>query len=364
MTSVLVNIDWLSFSVALALDDEERRAHAVLRCPDGCSLVELGGTNIYRRRVLVLDDAGNKVLTLLLEPFSRVIPQDSMFVEVANRWLYSSLDWVLDFVFTIHEGSFLSLSRLDVCCDFTPSLAQIQVIDRLQSGEVYVAGKREGAMFYDYHLPADGGRQERVARCISWGSKCSNIRWKLYNKSLEMYEYVDGKKWCNKPWIEQCWKMAGFDVDNVWRLEVSIVSAASYSMHGDKLAWWITREGDFVRLFWDMVETRFVIRANQGHRCRKWDEVVPFLVRPADMGSAYRLRQRIGDGVSMHTDHAATLRAAMQQLEKLEVLCFPTMRDIWLTTAEEVIRAGRLDGYFLNTYGKTFDRYREELLER
>lgn len=360
----MVSIDWLSFSVTLALSPEEKRAGAVLACPPGCSLVELGGTNIYKRRVLVLDDGGNKVLTLLLNPYSKVIPADSMFCEVGNRWLYSSLDWVLPFVFSIHEGSFLSLSRLDICCDFNPDVAQMFCIESLQTGAVYVAGKREGSMFYDYHLPPDGGKQERVARCLSWGSKCSNIKWKLYNKSLEMYEVVEGKKWCNKPWIEECWKKEGLDVDNVWRLEVSITSAAGYDFHGDKLAWWITSPEAYLRLFWDMVDTRFVIRANQGHKCRKWDEIIDFLVRPADLGGAYRLRQRVGDGISMHTDHAATLRAAIQQLERPEVICYPVMRDIWLNTAESVVCAGRLDAYFLNTYGKTFEVYRDELINR
>lgn len=353
----VVNCDWFSFSVLLPLTDAERLSGAVLNCPPDLSLFEVKGTNLYKRRVLVFDKSGNKFLTLLLQPFSSVLKPESMFVEVANSYLYHDFTYVLSSLAYIHEFSFQSLSRYDVACDFNPTVSQLNVIDGLQDTTYYVAGKRQGAMFYDYVLPHDGGRQQRVARCLSWGSKASNIKWKLYNKSLEITEIDNfGRSWCVKPWIQSAWRVAGLDVDNVWRLEVSVMSASNYNWRGEHLDFKMSDIERIVPFFWDMAGTRFVVRANQGHKCRKWDSVVPFLAQPSK--DCYRLRKKVGDGSVLCADHAVTLRAAMTQLERPEVQANPRMFNIWLNAAESVIDAGRLQGYFLRVYGMPWDVYR------
>lgn len=356
----VVNCDWFSFSVLLCLTPNELLTGATLSCPDDLSLFEVKGTNLYQRRVLVFDRSGNKFLTLLLKPFSTILKPNSMLVEVANSWLYHDFTYVLTTLSKIHEFSFQSLSRFDVACDFNPNVSQWRVIDGLQDSSMYVAGKREGAMFYDYILPAEGGRQQRVARCLSWGSKSSNIKWKLYNKSLEITEVdTNGRAWCVKPWIRSAWEIAGLDVDNVWRLEVSVMSASNYNWRGEHLDFSMSDISKIVPFYWDMVATRFVIRANQGHKCRKWDEVVPFLERPS--ADSYRLRRREGGGEVLCADQAVTLRAAMTQLERPEVQASPRMFSIWLNTADAVIEAGRLQGYFLRTYGKPWEVYKTEM---
>lgn len=360
MMDTLINRDWLSFSVLLAMGDEECATGARLSCPDGFALVECSGTNIYKRRVMVMNVGGEKMLTLLLEPYSaQILDKRSMFVEVANKWLYGSLDWVMPLLERIHLFSFQSLSRIDICCDFVPTLAQMQVIEGLQSNELYVAGKREGSMFHDYHIPVDGGQLVRAAKCISWGSKQSNIRWKLYNKSLEIYEIdTKGKRWCTKPYIEEQWKVCGFDCDNVWRLEFSIMGAAKYSWHGEKLGWSNIIDRDKVLSLWnDMYATRFVIRYNQGHKSRKWDDRADFL--PLESKEPYRIRQRLVGKEQYHTDHAATMRAAMAQLARPEVKTYPALRGVWLDALESTISMGHLEGYFRRSTGFTFKEWRD-----
>lgn len=362
----LISCDWFSFSVLLPMSEAEILCgHAYLHCPDSYQLMEFCGTNLYRRRVIVFDDGGNKLLTLLLEPFSKILKPNSMFVEVANAVLYRGFDWVIDFLAGIHIFSFQSLSRFDVCCDFNPNVQQISVLNGLQDASMYVAGKREGSMFYDYILPAAGGQQKRVARCLSWGSKQSNIKWKLYNKSLEIYEYDNsGRRWCNKPYIEAAWIAAGLDTNDVWRLEVSITSAAGYQWRDGKIGWEMHSPDLYIPFFWDIYQYRFVVRANQGHKCRKWDTIVPFLDIPQP-DAAIRLRPLDPTGRALPSvDHVATLRACMTQLERPETLASMVYTDIWLRTAEEIIVNAHLDGYFLRTYDKTFDQYRAELMER
>lgn len=359
----VVSCDWFSFSVLLPYSDNEQLAgHAYLRCPNGYTLLEVKGTNIYKRRVLVYTDGGDKILTLLLEPYSKVIKPNSMFVEVANACLYGDFSWVLDFLTDIHQFTFQSLSRLDVCCDFNPNVQQLHVLDGLHDGSMYVAGKREGSMFYDYVLPSAGGLQRRVARCFSWGSKQSNIKWKLYNKSLELYELDEkGRRWCSKPYIEALWIANDLDVNNVWRLEVSITSAAGYQWRDGKIGWEMHSPSLYVPFFWDIYTYRFVVRANQGHKCRKWDTIQSFLCVP-DAKHALRIRPLDPTGKVMPSvDHAASLRVCIQQLEKPENLASPHHTQLWLSMVEQIITASHLEGYFYRTYGITFEDYCRDL---
>lgn len=363
MRSSIVNVDWLSFSVSLALSEDERREGAVLRTPAGFSLVELGGTNIYKRRYYVLNAQGEKCLTLLLEPHSKVIDSADMFVEVANKWLYYPLSWVFPLVCQIHECTWKSLSRLDICCDFCPDLRQVGVIEQLTENQLYVGGKRMVSAWFDYSMPTEGGQVTRRCYDMNWGRQGSNLKWKLYWKSKEVTEVEvrDGRevKWCNKPYIQEQWRNAGWDVDNVWRLEVSISSANKYRWRGERIDLErLMKDGYVQELFEDLYETRFVIRANQGHKCRKWDERVPLLV--FDNPEVYRLREREYESTREYHEYVAQLRAAMKQLDDVCVKGYDRMREVWVQAAEATLDAGRLRPYFYRTYGKEWEAWLEE----
>lgn len=85
----ITSCDWLSFSVLLSLSPEEKATEPRLTTPAGFFLQEFTGTNQYKRRAILYDASGEKVLTLLWQPHSRIIDGNSMFVEVANPLLYS-----------------------------------------------------------------------------------------------------------------------------------------------------------------------------------------------------------------------------------------------------------------------------------
>lgn len=355
----VVSCDWFSFSVLLPLSDAEKKEGANLSCPLGYSLREYGGTNIYKKRFILYNEFGEKSLTLLLEPYSKVIKPNSMFVEVANRLLYRDFSFILDLVQRVHNFSFQSVSRFDVCCDFNPSVTQWNVIELLQDGNAYVTGKREGSMYYDFKIPSNGGIQKRVARCLSWGSKASNIKWKLYNKTLEITEVNDkGVEFCNKPYIRDMWLCNGLDPANVWRLEVSIMGAASYTWRGDKVSWQAHDPIYYTPFFWDIYAYRFIVRANQGHKNRGRDEVLEFLTIPG--ANHYRLRKVEPRTEMYHTDHAVTLRACMKELEREEVKAFSDLAEVFLSTAQEVITLANLEQFFYNTYGVTFEQFKKQ----
>lgn len=356
----IVSLDWVSFSVILALTEEERtRGHAILHTPEGITLIECAhGTPQYRRRVIVQSVGGKKILTLLLEPYAHIIDAASMFVEVANGMLYTTggLTWLLPLLDQIHPYAWRSLSRYDVACDFNPTPHQQGVIEGLHNTSLYAQGKREGAMFYDYHLPLGGGRQTRHPRQLAWGSKHSAVKWKLYNKTLEVYETDDmGRRWANKPYIVDTWRAGGLDPDRVWRLECSLTGASTHDWQGEKMGlqmldrmlgeWW----------YYDMVATRFTIRANEGHADRSNDTPVPLLNVPD--GEAVRMRKRIGGESVRHVEYAATLRACIKELERPEVAYNTAMRATWIRTTEEVLAQGHLHEYFYRTFGTTWHEY-------
>lgn len=362
MIETLINLDWLSFSVILAYTEEERIfQHANLHQPKGIRLVECdSGTPQYRRRVLVITEKGDKLLTLLLEPYAKIIHPQSMFVEVANANLYDTIgvDWLLDLIETIHLYSFQSLSRLDIAADFQPTTDQYDIIKQLAAGTAYVQGKGDGAMFHRFRRPT--GRVEREPKQIGWGSKHSAIKWKLYNKSLEITEKDPaGRVWCTKPYIPEAWSSAGIPVDgDVWRLEMSLTGASSYDWRGEKLGWDITERAKFEAIYWDMIRSRFTIRANEGHACRKNDTQLHLLSIPERTS---RIRKRIGDGDPLHTEYAATLRAAIKEIERPEVSANPAMLSAWLDVAASTITHGNLGGYFYRAFGRSWEDYAASL---
>lgn len=355
----VTSCDWLSFSVILLLDDAERRAEPVLHQPSGYILKDFAGTNIYKRRAILFTQQGDKVLTLLYMPYSKVINPASMFVEVANKYLYTGFEFVLDLLKEVHDYYFQSLSRFDIATDFSPSPYQMSVIDMLQSGKAYVQGKREGSMFHNYTREGDSAVL-RTPKQMNWGSPTSTVKFKLYNKTLEITEVdPNGRKWINKPYIIDCWRCNGLFLDrDIWRLECSITTCSQQSWRGERLDYSTTAIENYTALFYDLVSTRFVIRKNEGHANKRYDKILPFLIMPDRQ--PYRLRKVEPKSAQLHTVHASTLRNLIKELDKPEVQCNRAMTDTLLATTRSVIQLAKLDGYFQRCMGMEFENWVEE----
>lgn len=356
----VVSLDWLAFSVTLALSATERAlGHAELSTPSGYVLVDCKhGTPQYRRRLYLQTLNGDKVLTLLLEPHAKIIDSRDMYVEVANNLLYSPIQLgnIMSLLEQIHSFTFRSLSRIDVACDFQPSPEQDSVIQGLQNMSMYVQGKGEGSQFHSFKFPIDGGQVTRHSRQLSWGAKQSSVKWKLYNKTMELYQSDSaGHLWCSKPYIPLIWVQHGMSHLGVWRLECSLTGASSFEWRGEKMGWKLIETEDWARWYWDMVATRFTIRKNEGHACRKNDTIVPFLDIPNE--DHYRLRERVGETEQVSVDHASTLRACIKELQRPEIAFSPAWRQMWLDTTYRVLNQGKLHRYFYHTMGTTFEEW-------
>lgn len=361
-----VNLDWLAFSVRLIPSPWEKDAHS-FHLNDistmGFRVVDYQGTNIYRNRSIVYAADGSKVLTLLWGPYSRVLSFDVCLVEVANAYLYdhpvavgdmvyNGLGWVMELVSALHSCAFLCLSRVDIACDFELSSERASFVRQLAANCIYVQRMTEGSMFHLFEM-VKGSPVVRMPKQLSWGSKKSNVKWKLYNKSLEVFEYIregdDLRRHCSKPYIVRLWEAKGFNVGNVWRLEVSLSPLAKYEWRGRRVSLSDLNNWFFlVDLFGGLYTHKFVTRLNEGHADRSNDKRVWLL---GCHGLFDKVVQAPPSSSREVTEYVSCLRAAMLQRSKVEVQVNSSMMQLWTNTAVECVRLGRLESYFQRIYG-------------
>lgn len=356
----LTALDWLSYSVRLALSPEEIETQPIMACPDGLSLVEYPGTNMFKKRAIVYDTNGDKIITLLWQPHSSIIDSRNMLVEVANPLLYTTKYLHLpELLQKIHCCTWVSLSRLDLATDFQPTPAQQQIIDMLQQGSIYVQGKREGTMWHSYDCAAK--YVSRQPHQMAWGNKASQIKWKLYNKTKEIFETTPtGRTWCNKPYIADYWSRNGFASDrDTWRLEVSIMGSGQLQWHGQRLAWDIVSDPDtYTSLYYDLYNTRMKMRLNQGHTNKRYDEVVEFLRTPDNTPD--RIRKAEPGEERTRVTYASTLRALVKELDRPEIMATPAIHQPILDTLGHIVKISGLGGYFSAMMGQGFESWAED----
>lgn len=361
---MVINCDWLSFSILLALTPDEEHNGAVLYCPLGYRLIECSGTNIYKRRVIVMRDDGAKYLTLLLEPHNKRINKiNSCLVEVANQFLYADFSGVMDVLFHIHSFSFQSISRYDLACDFNPDIKMTNIIEGLGDMRYYVSSKRDGSMFFSYASQTIDAKSvvHRKPRCISWGSKYSNIRWKLYNKRDEiMTVSQNGLPFCSKPYIFTSWLSAGMTTDDVWRLEVSIVGASKFEWHGEKLNFQNCSSADFFfSLYCSLYHARFKVKLNGQKNNRRYDDEVEFL--PLPLPDAVRLLPKLNGNANTLSpvELASVLHNIIIQFAKTEVAVNEQAFYCIAHSIIGIVQSANLSKYFAISYGLSIKEFEQ-----
>lgn len=263
----VISLDWLSFSYNLNLTEDEYFDFIEMHIPEGYSAEYFDGTKVFNRRLIVRDLSGRKVLTLLYDPKSSVIPKRICLCEVANVCLYDD-SWrtVCMLIQKMHAGYFNSLSRLDIACDFDE--IGLEIARRFVQDDIYVQRKKEGVCFYDYI--EKNGYISKIPRQLSFGSKTSKIKWKLYNKSKEI-------KVSHKEYIEHMWHEEGMDLSkDIWRLEVSLTRVSSLQcLNKDNVDLLDLREflerQCYYWLFKAFYSNNFVVRKNEGRAGNKYN---------------------------------------------------------------------------------------------
>lgn len=176
------------------------------------------------------------------DPHSTFIDKKCGILKVANEMLYlpenKDAVWHLLSIMNIQV---LTVSRWDLACDLTffdNGLHPHELIKGFMSGKYIKVGK---AKFYaqgrdfeaakyvyqykpgkyyipnDFEVLGDQENQETRFSYLAFGSRSSDVRCYLYNKSKELREQHD------KDYIKQLWRKAGWKGEcDVWRVEFSI----------------------------------------------------------------------------------------------------------------------------------------------
>lgn len=346
---MILNTDWMGLSLHL-LDD-------VRRAPSGYHWQEYeGGTNVWGARRVLYNDHGERVLTLLSQPKSSIHDGNAALVEISNEWLYHGIgvDGCLKLLKRCVPFDVSGISRLDLACDFVPSDEQRNVIEQLASGSMYVAGKRSGSGFWsinaDEWMP-EVWRSRKIPHCISWGHKTSDVKWKLYYKSKELHDAAGGK-WFEKPYIVDQWRINNMDVENVWRLEVSIKHGSKLEFRGEPITLDVWRENRTL-LWHSFYRSRFIIRKSEGHADKRNDEEVYFL--PSYEAGDMKCVQY--DGEQVRSARIALLRKLVQSCEEPEVYMDEPTRKSVIGTVTGMVQRDGLSHYFRGMTGLTLGEW-------
>lgn len=334
-------VDWLAISLQLQLESDDLSILPI----SGCSIVEQTPTNIWARRALILNEVGDKMLTVLWQPKSSIIHKKSALLEVANEWLYHGRGPVsmVDEFCLVNNAIVMGVSRIDLAADFELTPEREEVVWGLANGSMYVAGKRSGSSFWsisnDFRM-AERFMGKKIPHCQSWGHKSSAVKWKLYYKWKELCDSAGSTGW-DKIYIVDQWNELGMKPENVWRLEVSIKHCNGLRRDGFPLTYGqINRE--VIDIYRALYCERFVVRKNQGHKDKTNDEIVPFL--PVE---GFKRSVRCSTPVADVPRNAATslLRNLCRSLDETSILCDEKLREGVLWQIENICMSQHLIGY-------------------
>lgn len=338
MQPLLLNVDWLALSVRFRVHDFK---------PIGGEhyFIDYTGTNVWRKRRIYYNQYGEKIATLLYEPISSIIDQRSGLLEVANQWLYSgcSPKKIIEQIRAARPFDIVGMSRCDLCIDYNPTDYQRIVAEQLASGDCYVGGKRNGSSFWSVvnsKFLADIYQGRTICHCQSWGHKTTGVKWKLYYKSKELADDM-GNKAMAKPYILDCWREAGLDKRDVWRLEVSMKHCNQLYYRGEPISFDVMCKHP-IELYKALYTERFSIRRAEGHADRSNDEVVEFL--PVGKNSGIRVAPP--HGTTKRNGRITLLRHLVQSLEAEEVLLHDDSREDVLQHAVNIVERDELQEYF------------------
>lgn len=355
--------DWLAFSVVIPHSDIQ------LNQVDGYRCELFDGNNIYKHRAIVTDVTGQKWLTMLWKPYSSVIKDNIMSVQISNECLYyyqeqEAFNLLQKYVPCV----FNAFSRIDLALDFVPSAAQLDVIKKLYTGKYYVQKKHCGAAWWYADESVKTGKIATYPTCLNFGSPSSEIKVKIYNKSREQ-GLLGGNleellKKAPKPYIIKKWKQAGFDIQHVWRVEFSLSGAGQLKFNNQIITWEMYKDLDFIfDIFAELVRTRLVVRKNEGKRDEKHnrDKIVRFLDLSAKDVS---IRWKENTTSKESKESIALLNRLLRTLEEPLSLSNEMVFDSLVSSIDSVVKTCGLGAYFSRTKGaKTVSDYAAGLRE-
>lgn len=349
-----VNCDWLSFNARLQDVD-----NLDMTCPDGVRIELCQGNNIFAQRALIYGTDGTKLLTLLWQPYSKVISKDIMTVQVANEVLYKSgIQYCITLLHQIVDCYVNTTSRIDIALDFEADTGCLTTINQLWISNYYVSRKREGSTWW-HSTTDDTSNFNNFCHCLSWGSKTSKIKVKLYNKSRELD--VKDNVSPTKQYIVDEWRQAGMDVDNIWRLEFSLTSTGVLIVDNKTITIDDVCSTDWLlNLYLNLYHNRFDIRVNEGKRQghHNDDERVYLLDLPT---STTTINWIVGDTEKTLSEPIKLLRKTLTMLESDLCRCNTAVFDSVANVVYTLIQDKAVRSYMINLTNSLPDVYLDNL---
>lgn len=178
-----------------------------------------------------------------------VLPINAAHIRFVNRYCYMDNAGELMQTFLKRYGyQFVSISRVDVCMDF-------EYFDKGDDPKKfikrYIGHKYAKINQAEATAHFDDTWELRDFNSLSWGSKKSDIRTKLYNKTMELYD--DKLQTFKKPYIIDAWFRAGLIEDPVRVIKHKedgseyrpVIWRVEFSIKGNVKGWFtINRDGD------------------------------------------------------------------------------------------------------------------------
>lgn len=152
-------------------------------------------------------------------PYSSILPPYAIIIRFVNRTLYMPDFYEkADRFMQLNNIACKGISRIDICADFNQfaTMTPKTLIEGFAAKTLRHIGRGVGALYFDHRVVHKEYGVNYTG--LTFGTHSSDAHVYLYNKSFELQTQGD------KPWIKERWRRVGLDINNVWRLEVSIKS--------------------------------------------------------------------------------------------------------------------------------------------
>lgn len=348
-------IDWLGLSVRIADRPKPLPNHVWKEYPS---------TNVWGKRYVLWTDEGDRVCTLLTTPRSSILDAHAGLLEIENEWLYhgGGPEFILELLLHSVMFEITGISRLDLCVDFCPTEVQRDIILGLSAGQYYVSGKRSGSGFWSTNTcqqlhPWWVGKA--IPHCQSWGHKTSDIKWKLYYKTRELWE-AGGWKFAHKPYIIDRWQQFGLDESNVWRLEVSCRHLNNLQMYGQTVTL-DTISHHRAEFLLGLYENRFAVRRNEGHADKTNDTKIEFLPMPS---IGRNINYTPSKTLAEHSGRLTLLRHLVSSLDDEHIYLDQQTRYTVYNAVYQLVSRDNLGNYFKAMTGQWLDDFVSDLEQK
>ena len=219
----LVSVDWLELFTH-ATDEKMKNGEETIVKGKYTLKLEGEGTSFFAFRYIVKYQK-IQVATLLVKPRARFIHKRTALLKLSNRVLYSQ-EWAAMASDLVHELGLIykGITRIDLCCDMKRFAGGRRVHKFIKDYVMKAYGEdgyihRKGSNEFSCHGSKDKGGLSKI-NYIAFGTRNSDVRAYIYNKSKELRESAH-----EKPWIKEFWADNGLMEDeknDVWRCEISI----------------------------------------------------------------------------------------------------------------------------------------------